>query len=365
MDGIKIPNRVEDFTVDWLNAALASSVDAQVIECRARASEEPGQTAEIVIIEAVFDRVDDALPTRMIAKYTSQNRQVIEEIINVFDQYRRETSFYRDFKDPGITIPECLYQSFDADQQTFVLLMKDLGPAASPSWAVSTDQVEHGLGMLPRLHARWWNHEVLREKDYFVQFDDDNFYAMGFGGAAAIVPGLGAHFDDVALTETLMPRVAEKLPRLQALYAARPFTLVHGDYHSKQLFFPTDAGGEFAAIDWQFPFVAQGPWDFARLFVVGTPTEFRRSNEQRLMATYLDGLRAEGVSNYGADDFELDYRLGMIISHMINVIAIGSTDVSLVALECERLGVDWKEVLFYRVQRALDDWQVLDLVESL
>ena len=59
------------------------------------------------------------------------------------------------------------------------------------------------------------------------------------------------------------------------------------------------------------------------------------------------------------------YRLGMIISHMINVIAIGSTDVSLVALECERLGVDWKEVLFYRVQRALDDWQVLDLVESL
>ena len=69
---------------------------------------------------------------------------------------------------------------------------------------------------------------------------------VGFGGAAAIVPGLGAHFDDVALTETLMPRVAEKLPRLQALYAARPFTLVHGDYHSKQLFFPTDAGGEFA-----------------------------------------------------------------------------------------------------------------------
>lgn len=55
----------------------------------------------------------------------------------------------------------------------------------------------------------------------------------------------------------------------------------------------------------------------------------------------------------------------MIISHMINVIAIGSTDVSIVARECESLGVDWKEVLFYRLQRALEEWDVLGLVESL
>ncbi|MGB1341324.1 MAG: phosphotransferase [Pseudomonadales bacterium] len=365
MDVLMIPNRIEDFTVDWLNAVLASTIDAQVTECRVWQSEEPGQTAEIVVIEAVFDRDDPALPTRMIGKYTSQNPQVIEEIINVFDQYRRETSFYRDFEDPGIAIPKCLYQAFDAERQAFVLLMKDLGPASSPSWGVSTDQVEYGLRQLPRLHARWWNHERLREKDYFVQFDDEHFFAMGFGGAAAIVPGLAAHFDNVAVTEALMPAVAEKLPKLQALYGTRPFTLVHGDYHAKQLFFPTDAGGEFAAIDWQFPFVAQGPWDFARLLVVTTPTEFRRGNERRLMEVYLEGLRAEGVSDYGKQDFELDYRLGMIISHMINVIAIGSTDVSIVARECESLGVDWKEVLFYRLQRALEEWDVLGLVESL
>jgi len=157
--------------------------------------------------------------------------------------------------------------------------LEDLGPSESPSWAISESQVTFALAQLPKLHARWWNQALLREKDYFVQYDDPAFFALGFGAAAQIVEQLGTWFDAPGFTQELMPMVAKKLSALQALYANRPFTLVHGDYHAKQLFFPSAAGGRFAVIDWQFPFIAQGAWDFARLLTLGLATVDRRARE--------------------------------------------------------------------------------------
>ena len=39
--------------------------------------------------------------------------------------------------------------------------------------------------------------------------------------------------------------------------------------------------------------------------------------------------------------------------------------IALFVAECEELGVDWQDVMLMRTQRALDDWQVLDLINSL
>ena len=371
MSLVGIPNAVEEFSVEWLNQVLPAFDPTLplVSKCSARASETPGQTAEIVFLELQWAAEDPSdlarLPPKMIAKYTSQNQQVIDEIINVFDQYRRETSFYRDFEAPGLRVPRCYYQAFDPSRQAFVLLLEDLGPAESPSWAISSQQVSLALSKLPALHAKWWNHSLLRDKDYFVQFDDASFFQLGFNAAAQIAGVLNEFIEEVSVTEQLMPIVAEKQEVMQSAFAQRPFTLVHGDYHAKQLFFETAAGGEFAAIDWQFPFVAQGPWDFARLMVLGLSIEERRAKEQELMAAYHQALVALGVSDYSEEDLAKDFRFGLVISHMINVIAIGSTDISLVAKECSDLGVEWKDVMLYRGQAALEDWQVLPFIKTL
>ena len=364
----RLPANPEDFTVAWLNEHLVvpgAGENAKVIECRSRASTTPGQTAEIAFLQVEWDQIEPDLPTRLIAKYTSQNPQVIAEIVDVFDQYRRETGFYRDFEAPGIDVAPCFYQCYQPDRQAFVLILEDLGPSGSPSWAISEPQVTFALEQLPQLHARWWNQALLREKDYFVQYDDPAFFALSFGAAAQISEHLGTWFDGPDVTQELMPVVAEKLSALQALYASRPFTLVHGDYHAKQLFFPSAAGGRFAVIDWQFPFIAQGAWDFARLLTLGLKTSYRRENERRLLDQYHQGLIDGGVEHYTLDDLTLDFQLGLIVSHMINIIAVGSTDEQLIKQECDALGVDWKDVMFYRGQNALTDWQVPELIEGL
>ncbi|MEK9820282.1 MAG: hypothetical protein VW443_11935, partial [Pseudomonadales bacterium] len=142
-----IPKVPEDITIDWLNEALAPKLGAaKVVGASVAASDVPGQTAEIAFINVEYSDSSCPLPTSLVAKYTSQNPQVIEDIIQNYDQYRRETSFYREFPDVGIATPECVYVDYNLEQQAFVLLLGNLSPAESPSWAVSDTQVAMAVG---------------------------------------------------------------------------------------------------------------------------------------------------------------------------------------------------------------------------
>ena len=361
---LAIPGGAEDFTVEWMNRALAPHLgNARILACDAKDSPIPGQTAEIVLINIETD--SDTLPDRFVAKITSRNPVVIEQVIANYDQYRRETSFYRDFPDIGIAVPRVFYQDHDPDAQAFVLLMQDLAPSESPSWAIKTDQAIMALEALPAFHARWWNYSQLKDLDWLVQTDNLPFFAAAFGAAHHASSALEAHYENPATTTRLMALANERLESLMTFIQSRPFTFVHGDYHAKQMFFPTDAGGEFAVIDWQFPFVAPGAWDFARMTGMCLATDERRAREKQLLQNYHQQLLNKGVQNYSLSDLETDYRIGLLISQMVMCVAHGDTDVNIFKAECDDLDLDWQDVMLLRTQRALEDWQVSELLESL
>lgn len=359
-----IPCRADDFSVDWLNTTLAPLLDGnRITASEARLSDIPGQTAEVVLINVQYAEPTD-LPQSMVAKIKSFNPVVLDEIIANYDQYRRETSFYREFPDIGISVPRCLHEAHDPATQDFVLLMADLAPAESPSWAISPEQVDVALAALPEFHAKWWNHADLREKDWMVQYDNRPFFEIAFHAAAAAAEPIRLLYTDAEPSIELMAKCVENFDNLVAFVASRPFTFVHGDYHAKQMFFPSDEGGEFAVIDWQFPFVAQGAWDFARMTGMCLETPVREAEEQRLLDSYLAGLNAAGVE-YSENDLEIDYRAGLTVSQMIMSIAHASTDPALFETECSALGVDWKDAMLLRTQKAIDSWDVIGFIESL
>ena len=71
---MSIPADLEDFTADWLNKALASQLGtSRVTTCKARLSEVPGQTAEIILIDVDYSEPND-LPTHLVAKIASFNK---------------------------------------------------------------------------------------------------------------------------------------------------------------------------------------------------------------------------------------------------------------------------------------------------
>tara|TARA_R110002073_G_scaffold7456_2_gene42369 strand:- start:994 stop:2088 length:1095 start_codon:yes stop_codon:yes gene_type:complete len=363
---VSIPAFAEDFTVDWLNAALQPHLgDDRVIGCAPRDSEVPGQTAEIVLVDVEYNNPSTTLPQQMVAKITSRNAVVIEQVIANYDQYRRETSFYREFPDCGIAVPKCLYTDYDPSVQQMVILMADLAPSLSPSWAASPNQVKMALSKLPGFHGKWWNDGVLRSKDWMVQSDNRAFFGAAYGAADAGRNALNKLFDAPELTQSIMGFLAENLDLMLKFTASRPFTFVHGDYHAKQMFFPSDRGGEFAVIDWQFPFVAQGAWDFARMASMCLDVGVRRREEQDLLGAYHNGLVEMGVEGYSRHELEIDYRMGLIISQMIMVIAAADTDPAILEKECDDLGMDWKEVMFNRTQYALEEWDALGFLQNL
>ena len=363
-----IPVNATDFTVDWLNEVLegAPSISgARVVSCEARDSEIPGQTAEIVLLNVGFDSDDPDLPNRMVAKVTSRNPDILKLIIANYDQYRRETSFYREFPDVGIPVPECLYEFHDPQTQNFIILMRDLAPAECPSWAVTPSQVEDALSQLPAFHAKWWNDPGLRSKDWIVQPDNAAFYGAAAGAGHGAGPALSDLYDDPELTREANAIFLDKTDRVLAFLQTRPLTFVHGDFHAKQMFFPSEAGGNFAVIDWQFPYVAPGPWDFARMTGMCLSTDDRQANEKRLQDAYRDGLATCGIDGYSREEFETDYRFGLFISQLIMSIASADTDPEILRVECEALGVDWKDVMFHRTQRAMAEWDVVGLLKQI
>lgn len=365
---MEIPKDAKDFTVDWLNGALTSSGklgNNRVATCHAVDSDIPGQTAEIILIDVTYENPSATLPTKMVAKVTSRNPIVLEQVIANYDQYRRETSFYREFPDIGIAIPECLYEKHNPDTQECVILMGDLAPAESPSWAITTHQVKDALGHLPAFHAKWWNHPKLKQQDWMVQNDNHAFYAAGLGAASGGAAVIDSLYENAGPTIQTMEVMKNKVDSFINYISAQPLTFVHGDYHAKQMFFPTKAGGEFAVIDWQFPFVAQGAWDFARMLGMCMSTEDRRKNEAGLLSEYHRQLVSLGIKDYDMNHLQNDYRMGLIISQMIMVIAAADTDIELMEKECTALGVDWRDAMFNRTQHALEDWDALEFAQSL
>ena len=221
------------------------------------------------------------------------------------------------------------------------------------------------LSRLPGLHGKWWNDPLLREKDWLVQFDNAPFFTAAFHGADAAQTTLRELFDAPDYTIEAMALLKEKLDAVLAFYTTRPFTFVHGDYHAKQMFFPSEQGGEFAVIDWQFPFVNAGAWDFARMLGMCVATEERQAREDELIDQYLNGLIAHGVGGYDKNQFMLDYKMGLLASQMIMCIAAADTDPKLFEKECGDLGVDWRDVMFDRTQRALIEHDTIDFIKAL
>lgn len=366
---ISFPASATDITVDWMNEALASGGHLgkfSVVSCEAADSEVPGQTAEIATVSVEYDDPACPLPRKFVAKLGSRNPAVIESVVKVYDLYRREAAFYSEIPEAGIAVPECYLCAHDPSTQQLVILMKDLAPAVSHSWAAAPDQIELAASRLPAFHARWWNDPKLRRSDWLVQFDDrDFFFAAASAGNMAIPKIEEAFGEEGRDTLALLPIWLENIDTLLAYIGTRPYTLVHGDYHPKQMFFPTSSGGEFAVIDWQFPFVAQGAWDLIRIMVLGLDRDVRRDIQSRMVSDYHRGLVQQGITDYSMEDLETDVRLGLVVNQMIMSVALIDTDISLFAKECTALGVDWKDVLLLRGETAVRDWDVVEFLRSL
>lgn len=362
-----IPAGAGDITAAWLNAVLEPHLAGhRVIGCRAKPHGEPGQTADIVDIQLHYDSALCPLPSRMIAKLAASDA-ITRDLCKIFRHYERETAFYGSFNDGDLPLARCFHARHDSGTQDTVILLEHLAPSYCPSFAISFDQVSLALREAARLHARYWNDACLQQHPGLVSLNDREHWANGARGAVAGIDKVASLLgDDGAASIATMRACEDNLDAIMAFARGRPFTLQHSDYHPKQLFFPDAQGqGKFAVIDFQFSVAGSGAWDVARLLNLGLDSQVRTAGQADLIAAYLDALAGHGVTGYGEDEFLVDFKLGIMMTQLINFIAVDQTDVALIARECADFGLDWKEVWLMRGERMIREFDLPDFLRSL
>ncbi len=365
-DASEIPRSVEDITTRWLNAVLAPHLaGCRVLGSQVEPFSEPGQTADIVDISLVYDSFRCTLPTRMIAKLAATDPET-REMCATFKLYERETGFYGSFPTKGLPIAQCFHADFDPATLDMVILMEHLAPSYSPGYSISVEQVRLAIQQAATLHARWWNDDFLKRQPALVQLDDPDHWRNAAAGAASAFDSIRRIMgDQCEASIAAMEAYSDNLEEVMKFLGRRAFALQHSDFHAKQMFFPSDAGGRFAIIDWQYPVAGPAAWDIARIINLGLKSETRSEIEEALIDEYLDLLNAHGVASYGRSEFLIDYKIGVMITQLINFIAVAQTDTALVKRECAEHGLDWKEVWLLRGERMIEEYGIAEFLRAL
>ena len=373
---LEIPSGPEALNTAWLTDVLrrnSAVADAAVSSFSSTLVERQGAAGVVVRVALEYDRNEPGAPATIIAKFATPY-EPLRRLLHAFGGYRTEIEFYRQLgADAGIPTPRCFHADIDLASGFFVLLLEDMqGSRVGDPLTPSPEDTELAIEHLAPFHAKWWKSEGLQALTWLAQPGTAEFatrVAQAREAFARAVPAIRQRFGDdfPAILSAVCESVLTNWDKALARRIDAP-TLIHRDFHSQQMFFPSNGGGRFVVFDWQTVGVGRGADDLARIVAMGLSRSQREKHERRLIELYYSGLRANGVVDYELDHCFDDFRLGLTSSLLINVVAAANVDLDLLAQRAAELGVtrnDLVEVLFGRLAAAVETHDVLSLLNAM
>jgi len=367
-----IPESPEQVTDEWLTSALREHGGVQRASVTAHTTElveMQGAAAVVARFGLGYDVMEAGAPRSVVAKFASPHAP-IRALMHGFGGYVREVEFYRQFgADPGIPMPHCFHADIDPASGVFVLVLEDMSRSRIVDGIIpSVEDTEVAVRHLAPFHAKWWNHPRLRELE-FLHYPgspaDAAFMALGRGALGAALPVVKAQLGS-ALPATIVAVAEGLLAKFDALMENRlrliqdGATLVHGDYHLGQLFFESEQGGRFAVFDWQTVSAGNGGDDLARIIATDLTAEQQGAFGERLIELYRSLLVEHGVAGFTGEQCQERFRMGLVISAAINIIAWPSIDPALIAEAEAATGRSPAEPMFGWLAAAIERYDVLD-----
>ena len=307
-----LPETVEAITPELLSHALG----IEVANLRVAPVAAQGALSSTAIVR--FETGEPGHPTALFAK-AAHPAEVIRDASRQTVAYLREVRFYQTLgADTDLPIPRCHFAEFDGDSQRFLLLLEDLSDGRVGNYFRSdVADVAAILDALPAFHARWWGGVELPAEGWLWR-PDLPIAAAGYQqGLQATVPITIGRFSFADPFREAMERLTTRFSDVAAQWRDRAVTLLHGDLHLQQVFFPGSSGGRLALFDWQTVMVGNPGIDLARVITMDLTAEDRSAHERELVARYHAGLVAAGISDYDLDECWFDYRLGQVWSSMM------------------------------------------------
>ena len=288
---MRLPMRIDDITVEWVNAALASAGHGTPVRA-VRTGEFIGGAASKVRLHLEY-REPSALPPTMILKTCLEaGREALMEA----GFYHREARFYRAVRDRyDIRAPICYFAGEQQDPPQGAVLIEDLGVAGisfgTPFKPYSAGQVASALAALANLHARSMNDPGVADLAMPLMLSET------VAIFDAIIDNADASFGSIrgyAIPFSLHDahRLRAGMAAYQAMVQSETRCLLHGDTHVGNTYVRAD--GELAWLDWQLP--GRGHWVHDVAYFMGGALDIpeRRLHERDLIQGYLDAARQAG-----------------------------------------------------------------------
>ncbi len=265
--------------------------------------------------------------------------------------YHAEFGFYRDVPDPGVKVPVCYTAEMQPDTQEFVLLLEDVGPGRA---CQSLRDVKLAISNLVRLHAHWWNQDVVSEWTWL---------GSQSRRCLDVLRAFEAQLADTAVTAEMSALLGEATLNELVLFTANPSgwvdyfksakqTICHGDFHPGQMFFPTEQH-DLVVFDWQSVLQGSGIIDLVFFLSTALSQSQYRSHGRRMIDFYYDSL-SRSVHEYGMAEYKSDLAHASLFVLMARLIALMNSGREEAKAEYTAHHVDWHERITYPSLLATD-----------
>ena len=232
----------------------------------------------------------------------------------------REIAFYRDVapeSQPSL-VPRCYEVANATEGAVWHLLLEDLTEThfIATQWPIppAIEQCEQIVRALARIHAGCWDHPQLGVT--LGRWYDEAFWERHLQDFAVTLERFTDRFGDVLPPErrNLYTRLLDRAPKLLARYhRRRDLTIAHGDAHFWNFFLPKlGTSDDVRLLDWEGWAINTASTDLAYMLAMLWYPDRRKRFERRLLDHYYAALLANGVSGYGQNSLDDDYRLSAL-----------------------------------------------------
>ncbi len=360
----RIPMTAEQFTPEWLTAALRQSgtlTAASVVSAvPSSLGEGFGLLGSLARLSLTYDHPEAGAPASLVVKFPAiaeMNRGLARQ----FRVYEREYRFYTQVA-PTIStrVPRVHFLDFDEATGDAVIGLEDLAPARVGDQLVPPNdgEVAQSMSEMAKLHIARWGRADAAELAW-VPYLLDPVWVQVAESLEQFWPVFQQN-----LGHTLTPKLraigdvfAKNVVSLLRRLSQPPATLLHGDFRLDNLFFATEAGQDpLVVIDWQLISRGKGPYDVAYFMSQSLDPARRAATERDILRQYHEALLAAGVSGYSLDECTDDYRHAILLCMMYPLVAGGGMDLS------NERGTALATAMATRSFAAIEDWDAGKLI---
>ena len=319
---VAIPGSINDVNAQWL--ADATGLDIK--------------TADIGIIgvgvgvaSAVYRAklTGNDCPESVIVKMPALDEAAVFTS-TILRMYIREVRFFKTLaKECPVITPKSYFGEINEETSQFAMVLEDLAGhrIIDQTVGITIDDARRAVDALAKIHAKWWGRaDGLAADGTTIPFSDPIYPAVL---PVVFAEGWEKVKKELDLTESIM-KVGEKFaPAIGGLMSSLMdgvTTLAHGDFRADNMMFTKN--NEFILYDFQLIGTGSGAYDLAYFLTQSLTPEDASKYEQELFERWLEGLRANGVTDIDRDRLWLQYRGTALFCLVYPVVASRGMDLN-------------------------------------